>query len=245
MNILSYNVRGLGRGIKWASIRRLRKLEGPDLICLQETKKEFTDKAMCQAIWGDSEVSWEMQPTINSAGGILCLWCENSFRLQRKVIGNGFIFLEGDLIREAQQINIIAIYSPCDIHGKRSLWEAVKHLKEAAAGGLWCILGDLNAIRDLEERFGSSQRSISDSSIIEFNNRIHELELLEVPWLGRKFTWIIPNGASRSRLDRCLVSPEWLNRWPASVQMTLARNFSDHCPILLRSKVLIGALNLL
>ncbi|KAH1215306.1 hypothetical protein GmHk_13G036474 [Glycine max] len=192
---------------------------------------------MCQAIWGDSEVSWEMQPTINSAGGILCLWCENSFRLQRKVIGNGFIFLEGDLIREAQQINIIAIYSPCDIHGKRSLWEAVKHLKEAAAGGLWCILGDLNAIRDLEERFGSSQRSISDSSIIEFNNRIHELELLEVPWLGRKFTWIIPNGASRSRLDRCLVSPEWLNRWPASVQMTLARNFSDHCPILLRSKI--------
>ena len=70
MNILSYNVRGLGRGIKWASIRRLRKLEGPDLICLQETKKEFTDKAMCQAIWGDSEVSWEMQPTINSAGCI-------------------------------------------------------------------------------------------------------------------------------------------------------------------------------
>ena len=94
-------------------------------------------------------------------------------------------------------------------------------------------MGDLNAIRDLEERFGSSQRSISDSSIIEFNNRIHELELLEVPWLGRKFTWIRPNEASRSRLDRCLVSPEWLNRWPASVQMTLARNFSDHCPILL------------
>ena len=139
MNILSYNVRGLGRGIKWAAIRRLRKLEGPDMICLQETKKEFIDKAMCQAIWGDAEVSWEMQPATNTAGSILCMWCENSFRLQRKVIGNGFIFLEGELVREAQQINIITIYSPCDIHGKRSLWEAVKHLKEAAAaatGGL-------------------------------------------------------------------------------------------------------------
>ena len=63
------------------------------MICLQETKKEFIDKAMCQAIWGDAEVSWEMQPAINSAGGILCMWCEKSFRLQRKVIGNGFIFL--------------------------------------------------------------------------------------------------------------------------------------------------------
>ena len=74
------------------------------MICLQETKKEFIDKAMCQAIWGDAEVSWEMQPAINSAGDILCMWCEKSFRLQRKVIGNGFIFLEGELIRDAQNI---------------------------------------------------------------------------------------------------------------------------------------------
>ena len=206
------------------------------MICLQETKKEFIDKAMCQAIWGDAEVSWEMQPATNTAGSILCMWCENSFRLQRKVIGNGFIFLEGELVREAQQINIITIYSPCDIHGKRSLWEAVKHLKEAAAGVFWCILGDFNSIRDPEERFGSSQRTLIDNSINEFNEWIHEMEMLEVPWLGRKFTWIRPNGASRSRLDRCLVSPEWLNRWPASVQITLAKNFSNHCPILLRSK---------
>ena len=52
MNILSYNVRGLGRGIKRAAIRRLRKMEDPDLICLQETKKELIDKAMCMIMWG-------------------------------------------------------------------------------------------------------------------------------------------------------------------------------------------------
>ena len=28
MNIVSYNVRGLGRGVKWAAIRRLIKKEG-------------------------------------------------------------------------------------------------------------------------------------------------------------------------------------------------------------------------
>ena len=57
-----------------------------------------------------------------------------------------------------------------------------------------------------------------------------------VPWLGKKFTWYRPNGASRSRLDRFLVSHEWLARWPSSIQATLARNFLDHCPIVLRSK---------
>jgi len=81
MNIVSYNVRGLGRGVKWAAIRRLRKMEIVDMICLQETKKEVIDNALCQALWGDAEVSWEMQPTTNTTGGILCMWCEKSFKL--------------------------------------------------------------------------------------------------------------------------------------------------------------------
>jgi len=59
----------------------LIKKKGADMICLQEIKKEMVDKAMCQALWGDVEVSWEMQPTNNTAGGILCLWSEKSFRL--------------------------------------------------------------------------------------------------------------------------------------------------------------------
>ena len=46
------------------------------MICLHETKKENIDKSMCQALWGDLEVSWEMQPATNTAGGILCLWNE-------------------------------------------------------------------------------------------------------------------------------------------------------------------------
>ena len=50
---------------------------------------------MCQALWGDSEVSWEAQQALNSAGEILCLWSENSFKLDRKVIGQGFVMLEG------------------------------------------------------------------------------------------------------------------------------------------------------
>ena len=57
MNIISYNVRGLGRGVKWGAIRRLVQQEGVDMICLQETKKEIVDKAMCQALWGHVHVS--------------------------------------------------------------------------------------------------------------------------------------------------------------------------------------------
>ena len=41
MNIITYNVRGLGMGVKWAAIRRLVKKEHVDMICFQETKKEI------------------------------------------------------------------------------------------------------------------------------------------------------------------------------------------------------------
>jgi len=108
-------------GVKWAAIRRMIKKEGADMICLQETKKEAVDKAMCQALWGDVEVCWEMLPANNIVGGVLCLWSETTFRLQSKLIGNGFIHLAGEWIKEAQHINLVTVYSPCDIHNKRLL----------------------------------------------------------------------------------------------------------------------------
>ena len=53
MNIASYNVRGLGRGVKWAAIRRLINKENIH-ICLQETKKDTIDKSLCQTLWGST-----------------------------------------------------------------------------------------------------------------------------------------------------------------------------------------------
>jgi len=32
--------------------------------------------------------------------------------------------------------------------------------------------------------------------------------------IGRKFTWYKPNESVKSRIDRVLVSKEWLEHWP-------------------------------
>ena len=107
MNIISYNVRGRGRGVKWPSIRRMVKKQQVDMICIQETKKESIEKSMCQALWGEQEVNWEAQPASNIAGGILCIWSERTFKLHRTVSGSGLILLVGEWIQEAQQVHII------------------------------------------------------------------------------------------------------------------------------------------
>ena len=237
MNIISYNVRGLGRGVKWAMIRRMVRKEKVDMLCIQETKKENIVVSMCQALWGDKEVGWEWKATVNSTGGLLCLWSEEVFKLQNKVISSGFILLVGQWLKEAQTVYIVNIYLPCDAQSKRNLWENIKQLRSSYHGGLWCVLGDFNNVRNNSERLSSCHRGEGDNSIREFNEWIEDMEL-DAPWMGRKFTWYRPNGTTKSKLDRFLVSPDWINKWPATMQCTLVRNFSDHCLIILRSKVI-------
>ena len=85
------------------------------------SKKEIIEKTACQALWGDPMVSREVLPAANSAGGILCMWSDEKFKLESKVSGNGFIRLTGQWAKEAVQIHIVVVYSPCDIQNKRIL----------------------------------------------------------------------------------------------------------------------------
>ncbi|MCH80144.1 LINE-1 reverse transcriptase like [Trifolium medium] len=61
-----------------------------------------------------------------------------------------------------------------------------------------------------------------------------ELGLIDLSLLGRQFTWVQPNGACMSRLDRILVSPNWLVEWGDVTLWALPRDISDHCHIILR-----------
>lgn len=49
-----------------------------------------------------------------------------------------------------------------------------------------------------------------------WKNLICLLGLFDIPTSGKRFTWFRPNGQAVSRLDRALVSSEWLGTWPHS-----------------------------
>jgi len=125
MNIISYNVRGLGRGVKWPAIRRLVKEHHVDLLCLQETKKETVNKNLCQALWGNFDYSWEFYPSAGPAGGILCIWNQTSFKVESIIVGAGFILLSGKWGKEVQSVHVVNIYSSCNLQDKRVLWDTV------------------------------------------------------------------------------------------------------------------------
>ncbi|KAH1266004.1 putative mitochondrial protein [Glycine max] len=200
----------LGRGIKWAAIKKLNLKYKVDL--------------------GDSNVSWDNVPSVHTYGGLLCLWNNSVFEVDSRVKGSNFLMLAGRWIKDDQRIYIVNIYAPCDLQGKRALWEELRQLRISHTDGLWCFLGDFNSIRSQEERIGTSQRMGNSSDISEFNNWIFDMELQEIKSYGSRFTWFRPNGS-----DRCLVSEQWLSHWPDSSQHVIPRDFSDHCPILLKT----------
>jgi len=45
-------------------------------------------------------MSWESQPAINTIGGLLCVWNEQIFKVERRVSGRGYILLEGTWTQE-------------------------------------------------------------------------------------------------------------------------------------------------
>lgn len=165
----------MGRGIKWASIRKLETKEKVDVLCLQETKKEVIENNVCLALWGNYGVSWKMQPACNSAGGLLCIWNEEAFKVEKKMRGNGFIYLKGAWAADGAKVIIVNIYSPCDIVLKRNLWKQIRQLRTANIGELWSILGDFNNVRRPLERVGISQRMQDEGIIKEFNEWIADL----------------------------------------------------------------------
>ena len=51
----------------------------------------------------------------------------------------------------------------------------------------------------------------------ELNSFINKMELIDTPLVGMKFTWVRAGGNAMSRIDRILVSMEWLQFWPNAI----------------------------
>jgi hypothetical protein len=98
----------------------------------------------------------------------------------------------------------------------------------------FCVCGDFNAVRSIEERRSSSagQRPLDT---IALNCFIDEYFLINLPLCGRKFTWYRGDDLSMSRLDSFLLSEEWCLSWPNCRQDAHLRGLSDHFALVLAS----------
>ncbi|XP_068472510.1 uncharacterized protein [Phaseolus vulgaris] len=117
---------------------------------------------------------------------------------------------------------------------KEIIWDKISGVRKCHQIKLWCVAGDFNSIRSAGERRGQNSNVNYSSEIWSFNNFIEESCPVDIPLVGRKFTWYKPNGTDKSRIDRVLVSLEWLEKWSGSKLYAEGRTVSDHCASILK-----------
>lgn len=94
----------------------------------------------------------------------------------------------------------------------------------------WCIGGDFNEIKAIGERVGCQRM---ERGMKDFLNFCNDMELIDLPMLGRKYTWTnYQDHAIYSRLVRFLLSLHWLETFKV-LQWGLHRPISAHCPIVI------------
>jgi len=235
MIIVNLNIRGLGGGTKARYMRHIIGREGADFVCVQETKSKELSDARCFSLWGDNKVGWMHNKGDEGSGSLLSMWNKEAFEYENHLMGTGFIIIFGHYIKSSSRCVVVNVYSPCMLNGKKSLWEDLTKVKMARHEPAWCFCRDFNAVRNKSERKGVRGRGEQTSELIGFNSFIDSIFLLELPLIGKKFTWFKPDGTTKSRIDRVFVNEEWLQLWPMSKQYVLRREVSDHCAMVVKS----------
>ena len=98
----------------------------------------------------------------------------------------------------------------------------------------WLMLGNFNEVLCGENKFGGNQVNLNRA--LEFKGCLDERNMLDLGFMGPKFTWTNRRSISNlilERIDRCFANSDWRLLYPKVIVTHLPRTFSDHCPVLI------------
>lgn len=229
MIILSWNIRGIGAKVKKSLLRNLIKSHDPIFVFIQESKLENCSQRIISSIWNNANIGWSSSPFAGLSGGIISLWNNSLFSMVDCRIHKHWIGLSGQLRSHQFECILINIYNPCNVDRRKEVWAEIIEFHWQKK--LPClIMGDFNETLSLSDR--GSQR-LNNQGSADFSDFIESLALIEIPPSNGGFNWF--HGASKSKLNRLFVDPEWMLKIPQLRSTLLKRSISDHCPILASS----------
>jgi exonuclease III len=230
MNIILWNVRGLGRYEKRSEVRQLVKEKHLFILCIQETKMALVDAFICKSLWGEDTVDYSYQPSTGASGDLITMWDCKEVVVWATISFDHVLVIIGRFLKTNESFVLFNVYAPCDASGQQVLWENISLKMNSYVGQNICVCSDFNVVRCVEECRSVGMVS-RQPGIANFNNFIDGCLFIDLPLRGRSFTWYRRDGRSMSRMDRFLLSEEWYLTCPNCVQTASTRGVSDHCPL--------------
>jgi exonuclease III len=209
----------------WAMVASTR----PELVCLQETKKAAISHRMVMSMLGADFDEFIVLPADGARGGILLAWkgsvCQHlNTRIDRFSISAQFAH-EGGV-----PWWFMGVYGPQTDELKLQFLQELRHVRQDCIGP-WVLGGDFNLIYQAEDKNNSN---LNRAIMGRFHHFINEVELQEIPLLGRKFTWSNERESpTLVRLDRVFATNAWDHLFPDCILQSSASTILDHRPLLL------------
>lgn len=236
--VLCWNIRGLNSDKKWNSIRDKVFETQCNIVCLQETKIQNFDLPFIRNFYPSSFDSFIHLPSNGASGRILVVWQGRQFRGEL-AFQNEFAMS----VTLTSQLNgaawlLTTVYAPCTFHGKREFLNWLKNIQTPDDLD-WLIVGDFDLMRRPENR---NKEGADVQEMFLFNEAISNLGLVEIPLLGRQFTWTNKQiEPLLERLDWFFTSANWTLNFSNTTARSIIMETSDHWPCIIEINTVILA----
>ncbi|XP_058762667.1 uncharacterized protein LOC131636038 [Vicia villosa] len=230
MKILSWNCRGLSNPRAIPNLRQLAQKHHPYILFLSETlATNHKLESVRVSLKFDSCLTVDV---VARSGGLAVLW-KDSVNCNVVNFSRNFVNLVvKDELHEKWRLT--CYYGYPERHRRREAWDMLRELRDMLTAP-WCVIGDFNDLLSQQEKVGIHLHP--NWLCAGFRDVVSECNLLDVPMEGHPFTWIKSRGTPHvieERLDRALVTQDWLDIYPAAKLSNLLASHSDHSPILLQ-----------
>jgi hypothetical protein len=230
MKILAWNCRGLARGPTIRALRALIRNHRPNILFLSETK--VSSSHFQPSLFGLGFSAWLEVPPSGFQGGLYLAW-KQGVDIEPVHLDKNYIACLVYSKPSHCPWLLSGIYAPRTSQRKEIFWFVLSSLGNSF-GGAWLLMGDFNSILSAAEKSGGHKfRSSSHGNFVDF---VHSNALVDLGFVGNKFTWSncrIGRENIRERLNRGLANRNWVHLFPNALVNHLPAFQSDHCPILI------------
>ena len=231
MKIMTWNCRGAASVPFGRTLREMVTQYKAEVVILLETR--CSGEAIPHIIRRMNFKNFIIEEAHGFAGGIWIMWNRDDISIN--VLKKHQQFIHAEIaISNNDPWFLTAVYACPQENGRKELWQELKTIAMTMQK-CWMIMGDFNEIAESSEKKGGAP--VDMAKCRAFSARINDCNLIDLGFIGSRFTWRGPlwNGKDRvfKRLDRALANVDWRIRYSEATILTLPRVASDHHPIII------------
>jgi exonuclease III len=155
------------------------------IVCLQETKRELFDHFYIKKFCPRHLDHFAFAPSIGASSGLITLWNNNLFDGSVVHCNSYAITIKLHCRQDNKTFHVTNVYGPSNPLQKLRFITWLMNLDTSDFVD-WLLAGDFNLIRFPKNR-NKPGGELTEMNM--FNKLISDLDLAEIPFCGRSFTW--------------------------------------------------------